>query len=105
MHAEVNALYSLPNIIRNLKLRQLRWAGHVAHVDDPAMHTEFYWGNLREKRPLGRLRHRWEDNIKMNLRVVDCDPGDCIDLAEDRDQWWTYVRSVMNLWVPEKPIS
>ena len=52
------------------------------------------------KRPLGRPRRRWEDNIKMNLREVGCDPGDCIDLAEDREQWWAYIRAVMNLWVP-----
>ena len=52
------------------------------------------------KRPLGRPRCRWEDNIKMDLREVGCDPGDWIDLAEDRDQWRAYVRAVMNLRVP-----
>ena len=51
-------------------------------------------------RPLGRPRHRWEDNIKMDLREVGCDPGEWIDLAEDRDQWRAYVRAVMNPWVP-----
>ena len=57
-------------------------------------------GKPKEKRPSGRPRHTWEDNIKMDLKDVDCDPGDLIDLAEDRDQWWVYVRVVMNLWVP-----
>ena len=52
------------------------------------------------KRPLGRPRCRWEDNIKMDLREVDCDPRDWIALAEDRDQWRAYVRAIMNLWVP-----
>ena len=52
------------------------------------------------KRPLGRPRRRWEDNIKMDLRVVGCDPVEWIDLAEDRDQWRAYVREVMNLRVP-----
>ena len=52
------------------------------------------------KRPLGRPRHRWEDNIKMDLREVGCDPRDWITLAEDRDQWRAYVRAVMNLRVP-----
>ena len=52
------------------------------------------------KRPLGRPRRRWEDNIKMDLREVCCDPGEWIDLAEDRDQWRAYVRTVMNLRVP-----
>ena len=54
------------------------------------------------KRPLGRPRHRWEDNkpIKMDLREVGCNPREWIDLAEDRDQWRAYVRAVMNLRVP-----
>ena len=57
-------------------------------------------GKLEEKRPLGRPRRRWEDNIKMDLREVGCNPGDWIDLAEDRDQWRAYVRAVMNLRGP-----
>ena len=64
------------------------------------MHREFYLGKPEGKRPLGRPRHRWEDNIKMDLREVGCDPGDWIGLAEIRDQWQDYVRSVMNLQVP-----
>ena len=57
-------------------------------------------GKPEGKRALGRSRHRWEDNIRMDLREVGCDPGKWIDLAEDRDQWQAYVRVVMNLWVP-----
>ena len=57
-------------------------------------------GKSDEKRPLGRTRRTWENNIKMDLREVDCDPGEWIDLAEDRDQWRAYVRAVMNLRVP-----
>ena len=45
-------------------------------------------------------RRKWEDNIKMYLKEVGCDPGELIDIAEDRDQWRGYVRAVMNLWVP-----
>ena len=52
-------------------------------------------GKPEGNRPLGRPRRRWEDNIKMNLREVDCDPGEWMDLAED-----AYVRAVMNLRVP-----
>ena len=52
------------------------------------------------KRPSGMPRRRWEDNIRMDLREVGCDPGEWIDLAEDRDQWRAYVRAVMNLRVP-----
>ena len=62
-------------------------------------------GKPEGKRPLGRSRRRWEDNIKMDLREVGCDPGDLIALAEDRDQWRACVRVVTNLRVPCKPIS
>ena len=57
-------------------------------------------GKPEGKRPLGRPRRRWEDNIKMDLREVGCDPRDWIALTEDRDQWQAYVRAVMNLRVP-----
>ena len=56
-------------------------------------------GKSEGKRPLGRPRRRWGDNIKIDLRKVSCDPGGWIDLAEDRDQWRAYVRAVMNLRV------
>ena len=52
------------------------------------------------KRSLGRPKRRWEDNIKMDLGEVNCDPGDWIALAEDTNQWRAYVRAVMNLRVP-----
>ena len=57
-------------------------------------------GKPEGERPLGRPRRRWEDNIKMDLREVGCDPGEWIDLAEYRDHWRAYVRAVMNLRVP-----
>ena len=56
-------------------------------------------GKPEGKRPLGRTRRKWEENIKMDLREVGCDPGIWIALAEDRDQWRAYVRAVMNLRV------
>jgi len=65
------------------------------------VHTGFWWGHLKE-RPLGRPRHRWEDNIKMYLQEVGCGGGGggWIDLAVDRDRWQALVNMVMNLWVP-----
>ena len=57
-------------------------------------------GKPESKRPLGRPRRRWEDNIKIELREVGCDPRDWIDLAGDRDQCRASVRAVMNLRVP-----
>ena len=57
-------------------------------------------GKPEGKRSLGRPRRRWEDNIKMDLREVGCDPGEYMDLTGDRDQWRAYVGVVMNLRVP-----
>ena len=86
-NAELHALYFSPNIIRSLKSRRLRWAGPVAHMEQSRNAYRVLVGKPEGKRPLGSPRHRWEDNIKMDLRVVGCDPGEWIDLAEDRDQW------------------
>jgi hypothetical protein len=57
-------------------------------------------GNPEGKRPLGRPRRRWVDNIKINLREIVWNGMDWIDLARDRDQWRVLVNTVMNLWVP-----
>jgi hypothetical protein len=57
-------------------------------------------GNPEGKRPLGRPRHRWVDNFKMDLREIEWDGGDWIDLAQYRDQWRALVNAVMNLRVP-----
>jgi hypothetical protein len=63
-------------------------------------YKEFWWGNPERKRPLGRSWRIWEDNIKMNLQEVGCGGMDCIELAQDRDRWWTLVKAVMNFRVP-----
>ena len=99
-NAELHALYSSPNIIRNLKLRRLRWAEHVAHMGQFRNAYRVLVGKPESKKPLGRLRCRWEDNIKMDLREVGCDPRDWIALAQDRDLWRAYERAVMNLRGP-----
>ena len=67
------------------------------------MYTGFWWGNLRERereRPLGRPRHKWDDNIKMDLQEVGCGGMDWIDVAQDRDRWRALVNAVMNFRVP-----
>ena len=99
-NTELHALYSSPNIIRNLKYRRLRWAGHVARMEQLRIAWRVLMGKPKEKRPLGSPRRRCEDNIKMDLTKVGCDPRDWVALAEDRDQWRAYVRAVMNLRVP-----
>ena len=86
-NAELHALYFSPNIIRYLKSRRLRWAGHIAHMEQFRYSYRVLVGKPEGKIPSGRPRHRWEENIKMNLREVGCDSGEWINLAEDRDQW------------------
>ena len=70
-----------------LMLLLLLWSGHVAHMEKSRSAYRVLVGKPEGKGSLGRLRRRWEDNIKMDLREVGCDPGDWIALAEDRDQW------------------
>jgi hypothetical protein len=67
---ELYALYSSPNIIRVIKSRRLRWAGHVARIEDKRGAYRVLVGKPERRRPLGRSRRRWEDNIKMDLRGV-----------------------------------
>ena len=80
-NAELNALYSSSNIIRNLKSRRVVWAGHVAHMEQSRNAYRILVEKLEGTRPLGRLRRRWEDNIKMDLREMDCEAWHWIDLA------------------------
>ncbi|KAJ4429673.1 hypothetical protein ANN_21874 [Periplaneta americana] len=96
----LHALYPSPDIIRNIKSRRLRWAGHVAGMGESRNAYRVLVGRPDGKRPLGRPRRRWEDNIKMDLREVGYDDRDWIHLAQDRDQWRAYVRAAMNLRVP-----
>ena len=71
----------------------------MAHMEGEVC-TRFWWGNLREKRPLRRPRRRWEDNIKMDLVEVGRGCGDWIELAQDRDRWRALVSTAMNFRVP-----
>ncbi|KAJ4427681.1 hypothetical protein ANN_25330 [Periplaneta americana] len=96
-NTELHALYSSPNIIRNIKSRRLRWAGHIARMGESRNAYRMLVGRPESKRPLGRPRRRWEDNIKMDLREVGYDDRDWINLAQDRDRWRAYVRAAMNL--------
>ena len=75
-------LHPTPNIIRNLKSRRLRWAGHAARIELAKNAYRILMGKPEGKRSLGRPRRRREDNIKMDLREVGCDAGDWIDLAQ-----------------------
>jgi hypothetical protein len=97
---ELHNLYSSPSIIRMIKSRRMRWAGHVAQMGARRNAYRILVGKPAGKRPLGRPRRRWVDNIKMDLRGIGWDGMDWIDLAQDRDQWRILVNMVMNLQVP-----
>ena len=94
-------LYSLPNIVRVVKSRRMRWAGHVARMGERRGVYRVLVGKPEGKRPLGRPKRRWEDNIKMDLKEVGGDCGDWMELAQDRDRWWALVSTLMNLRVPK----
>ncbi|KAJ4440742.1 hypothetical protein ANN_08966 [Periplaneta americana] len=102
-NTELHALYSSPDVIRNIKSRRLRWAGHVARMGESRNAYRVLVGRPEGKRPLGRSRRRWEDNIKMDLREMGYDDREWINLAQDRDRWRAYVRAAMNLRSVTKP--
>ena len=97
---ELNDLYCSPNIVRVIKSRRMRWAGHVARMGEERGMYRVLVGKPEGKRPLGRPRRRWVDNIRMDLQEVGCGYVDWIVLAQDRDRWRTLVSVVMNLRVP-----
>ena len=78
----------------------MRWAGHVALIGEGRGVYMVLVGTPEGKRPFGRPRRRWEDNIKMDLEEVGCGGMDWIKLAQDRDRWRVLVNAVMNLQVP-----
>jgi hypothetical protein len=97
---ELHNLYSSPSIIRMIKSMRIRWAGHVARMGERRNAYRILVGKPEGRRPLGRPRRRWVDNIKMDLREIGWDGIDWIDLAQDRDQWRVLGNAVMNLRVP-----
>jgi hypothetical protein len=101
LHNEgLHNLYSSPSIIRIIKLRRMRWAGHVAQMGEKRNLYRLLVGKPEGKRPLGRPRRRWIDNIKMDLLEVGLNVVDWIGLPQDRYRWRALVIAVLNLRVP-----
>jgi len=97
---ELNDLYSSPKIVRVIKSRKMRWAGHVARMGERRGVDRVLVEIPEGKRLLGRPRRRWENNIKMGLQEVGYGGMDWIELALDRDRWRARVNAVMSLRVP-----
>ena len=100
-NVELSDLYSLPNIVRVVKSKRMRWAGHVAPMGQGRGVYRVLVGKPEGKRPLRRPRRRWEDNIKMGLQEVVGGCGDWMELAQDRDRWRALLSTVMNVRVPK----
>jgi hypothetical protein len=92
--------FTLPNIVRVVKSRRMRWAGHVARMGEGRGVHRVLVAEPEGTRPLGRPRHRWEDNIKMDLQEVGGFCGDWMERGQDRDRWRALVSTVMNFQVP-----
>ena len=97
---ELNSLYPPPNIVRVIKSRRMRLAGHVARMEEGRGVHKVLVEKPEGKRQLGRPRRRWEYNIKMDLQEVGRGCGDWMGLAQDRGRWRALVSTVMNFGVP-----
>ena len=83
-----------------IKSRRLRWAGHVARMEEGRSAFKILTGKPTETRPLGRPRCRWEDNIRMNLEEIGINVGNWVDSAQDKNYWRALVNAALNLRVP-----
>jgi hypothetical protein len=97
---EVHDLYSSPSINRIIKARRMRWAGYVARRGTKRNAYRLLVGKPEGRRPLGRSRRRWLNNIRMDLVEVGWSHVDWIGMAQGRGRWRALVNSVLNLWVP-----
>ena len=96
---EIRSLYRSPYIVRTIKSKRLRWAGHVARMEEDRSAFKILTATPTVKRPLGRPRRRWEDNIRMDVKEVGINTRNWVDLIQDRDYWGALVNSALNLQV------
>ena len=88
---ELHSLYRSPNIVRVIKSIKLRWAGHVARMEEGRSAFKILTGKSIGKRPLGRPRRRWENNIRVDLEEIGINAGNWVDSAQDRNYWRALV--------------
>jgi hypothetical protein len=101
LHNEgLHKMYGSPNITRVIKSRRVRWTGHAACMGEMRDAYKTLVRKPEQKRPLGRPRHRWEDNTRMNLGETGWEGVNWVYMAQGRDQWWDLVNMVTNLQVP-----
>jgi hypothetical protein len=100
LNEELHGLYSSPSIVRVIKARRLRWAGNVARMGEVRDAYSILVGRPKGRRPLGRPRRRWEDNIKTDFREIGFGDVDWIRWVQDRERWRALVNTVMNLRLP-----
>ena len=94
---ELNSLFISPNVTR--VIGSLRWADHVARMEECMSAFKILTGTPTGNIPLGRPRHRWEDNIRIDLKEIDISTRNWVDEPQDRDHWRTLVNVTLNLWV------
>ena len=92
-------MYRSPNIVREIKCRGLRCAGHVARMEKGRSAFKILTDKLTGKK-LGWPRRRWEDNIRMDLEEIGISTGNWVDSAQDRDYWRALVNAALKLRVP-----
>ena len=92
---ELSDLYCLPNILWVIKSKRMRWAGHVARMEEGRGVHKVLVGNPEGKRPLGRQKRRWKNTIMMDLEEVGRGYGDWMELAQDRESWLALVSTVV----------
>jgi hypothetical protein len=97
---EINDLYSVSTIVRVIKSRIIRWAGHVVRMEERRGVYRFLVGKPEGKRSMGRPTPRRKDNIKARFQEVGCRCMDWIELIQDSDSWQALLNEVMNFWVP-----
>ena len=108
--SEIHSLYPSSNIVKVNKSRRLRWAGHVARMEESRRAFKILTGKPTGKRSLGRPGSRWKDNIRMELEEIGINEGNWVDSAQHRDYWRALVNAALNLRVSKsmelvKPIG